>query len=182
MKIISKFKDYYDYLQGVYGVDPKLILDRTQFTPITPSSDYNVYTFFICGYKYQGMFLNGKMLFGDELEPLSRKESYYLNHYDYYIEYGNKSYVRVIKRPLLDMNNINEKYNQPILLRIGIPAEYQIPMLKNFNFIKIIPAEKLWIMLSEWLSKDNSPTVIQSNKDKILSHGFDLKSSFRKTK
>ena len=28
MKIISKFKDFYDYLTGVYGVDPKLVLDR----------------------------------------------------------------------------------------------------------------------------------------------------------
>ena len=27
MKIISKYKDYYDYLQGIYGVDEKLILD-----------------------------------------------------------------------------------------------------------------------------------------------------------
>ena len=33
MKIISKFKDYYDFLQGIYGVDPLLVLDRTKGTP-----------------------------------------------------------------------------------------------------------------------------------------------------
>jgi hypothetical protein len=28
MKIISKHKDYYDYFQGIYGVDKMKILDR----------------------------------------------------------------------------------------------------------------------------------------------------------
>lgn len=28
MKIISKFKDYYDYLVGIYGEDPLLVFDR----------------------------------------------------------------------------------------------------------------------------------------------------------
>ena len=28
MKIISKYKDYYDYLTGIYGVDDKIVLDR----------------------------------------------------------------------------------------------------------------------------------------------------------
>lgn len=31
MKIISKFKDYYDYLIGVYGQDPLKVLDRTKY-------------------------------------------------------------------------------------------------------------------------------------------------------
>lgn len=28
MKVISNFKDYYDYLQGVYGVDEKIVYER----------------------------------------------------------------------------------------------------------------------------------------------------------
>jgi len=28
MKILGKYKDYYDYLQGIYDVDPLLVLDR----------------------------------------------------------------------------------------------------------------------------------------------------------
>ena len=28
MKIIAKVKDYYDYLKGIYGEDPKLVLNR----------------------------------------------------------------------------------------------------------------------------------------------------------
>lgn len=30
MKIISKHKDYYDYLQGIYGVDNYKIYNRTK--------------------------------------------------------------------------------------------------------------------------------------------------------
>ena len=28
MKIIDKYKDYYDYLQGIYGQDPLAVYDR----------------------------------------------------------------------------------------------------------------------------------------------------------
>ena len=30
MKIISKYKDYYDFYVGIYGEDPLLVLDRTK--------------------------------------------------------------------------------------------------------------------------------------------------------
>lgn len=36
MKILSKYKDYYDYLRGVYGEDEKLILDRRQSDSFKP--------------------------------------------------------------------------------------------------------------------------------------------------
>ena len=31
MKILSNYKDYYDYLTGVYGEDPLIVLDRTKY-------------------------------------------------------------------------------------------------------------------------------------------------------
>lgn len=36
MKIISKYKDYYDYLRGIYGEDEKLILDRRRSDSFKP--------------------------------------------------------------------------------------------------------------------------------------------------
>ena len=33
MKIISKYKDYYDYLSGIYGEDPLKVLDRREVDP-----------------------------------------------------------------------------------------------------------------------------------------------------
>ena len=43
MKIISKYKDVYDYLTGIYGEDPLLILDRREFdiNRISASQFYN---------------------------------------------------------------------------------------------------------------------------------------------
>ena len=43
MKIISKFKDYYDYLLGKYGSDPKCVFDRTKKieTAINHQLDFN---------------------------------------------------------------------------------------------------------------------------------------------
>lgn len=37
MRIITKIKDYYDYLQGVYGIDDKVIYDRRDAIYIDPS-------------------------------------------------------------------------------------------------------------------------------------------------
>ena len=56
MKIISKYKDYYDYLQGIWGMDEKLTLDRTEYTT-TPSlksslshPHLSIVRFYICGW------------------------------------------------------------------------------------------------------------------------------------
>lgn len=50
MKIISKFKDYYDYLQGIYGVYPKLVLDKREFNPIQYFESFSVKHLFIGDY------------------------------------------------------------------------------------------------------------------------------------
>lgn len=69
MKIISKYKDYYDYLQGVYGVDELKVLDRRSDNPYTKPDtsidQYNNkdnvyhYTFAICDELYDVYIQNG---------------------------------------------------------------------------------------------------------------------------
>jgi len=71
----------------------------------------------------------------------------------------------------------------PILLSINQSYKpFHYPILKNFELSKVFPPEKIWIMLSEWLSKRKDPIIIdkRTDKEKILSNGFDLKTSFRK--
>ena len=41
MKIIDNKKDYYDYLQGIIGMDEKVVYDRRGSTVIEPSEYYN---------------------------------------------------------------------------------------------------------------------------------------------
>ena len=96
MKIISKYKDYYDYLRGIYGEDPKLILDRRQFDLIRPvpriihKSSCTKYppeevpqpfsvrigTMIIDGVYYKDAFYYGKDLLQFRWE---------YSHYDYYL-------------------------------------------------------------------------------------------------
>jgi hypothetical protein len=40
MKIISKYKDYYDYLQGVLGQDELVVYDRRDAFPIDPTKKW----------------------------------------------------------------------------------------------------------------------------------------------
>jgi len=60
MKIISKYKDYYDFLQGTFGIDEKLILDRTKFHKIE-LSDYDKITLVIGDLVIEGLFVDGSV-------------------------------------------------------------------------------------------------------------------------
>lgn len=109
MKIISKYKDYYDYLQGIYGVDEKLILDRTVESPRSfdpqdytivyskqyvrgkgtidvpkdVSPNYRVIRFCIGDYSIEGMILGNKVLYGEDLASLAIKEEDLYRYRDY---------------------------------------------------------------------------------------------------
>jgi hypothetical protein len=71
MKIISKYKDYYDYLVGIYGVDEKLILDRTDFVLTSKLTNKSKVTFYICGYIIDGYYIDGKFYYGSDLEQFA---------------------------------------------------------------------------------------------------------------
>lgn len=209
MKIISKFKDYYDFLQGIYGIDEKLILDRTDFfrLPYSPTEN-SVIRFWICGYLIEGLYHGGKFLYGDELKNLSsndgkfgtRKQKYYYRFDDmnlfWYMAFPPRyGWTKVAKGPILFENipeppnafqiNIkkkicpNDELNCPILCEEWSGKMEKFPVLSDFEFHKILPAEKIWLMLSEWLGREKIIPNNQNNTEKIISHGFDLKSSFR---
>lgn len=97
MKILSKYKDYYDYLSGIYGEDPLVVLDRTNYTtPTIYSSIGNninseFITLYIGGYVVQGFHYGGKIYYGTDLlqfgtrvdtdEAISKwKRNWYLEH------------------------------------------------------------------------------------------------------
>lgn len=118
MKIISKFKDYYDYLVGIYGVDEKLILDRTKFTSLRFEPTENTrLIFYICGMRVEGIYKNGKFLYGDDLIPYC----YYCNNkLDSFLA-KDKYFVNdlyILKKPEKSKIDYNEKYNCPILKSI----------------------------------------------------------------
>lgn len=199
MKIVSKHKEYYDYLQGVYGIDDKLVLDRTDYykLPYTFSNDKS--TLHIGEVVVEVYWKEGVPYIGEEVEKYSivNKNSFgvypslhgmYNNtsYKDYYfIPSGRYSFIRVLKQPL-DLKDKSPTWKEdcPILLETNQGFK-KFPLLKEFNISKKLSAEIIWVLLTQWLSKqtDKKEKVPEmSDKSKILAAGFDLKTSFRKEK
>lgn len=215
MKIISQYKDYYDYLSGVWGEDPLIVLDRREFSTPKNCLGYNgILKFFIGGYRIEGFQYENKIYFGEDLNQFEMVDKYsrYGDYWDFYwftshIEseyktnglthedfimidkkYKDLSYIRntekiVLKRPIKDLKNINEKFNCPILMLDVSNKVVKNPVLKDFNINSVLPPEEAYQMIYDWLSlqKTKSENILDTRNDKlkIESKGFDNKTSFR---
>lgn len=196
MKIISKYKDYYDYLQGIYGVDEKLVLDRTKFTQsIKYFTDYKIIKFYICDWLVEGIIYNNKILFGKDIEQIAYSYNnnpeyqrwFYKKDTDEYYNILNPRYrieVKVLKQPkkLSETQSINIKLNCPILVET-LKGDYEnFPILKDYNLVDVFSPQDIWLMLSEWIGKSNDKLIVDIRTDiqKLVGKGFDSKTSFRK--
>jgi len=226
MKIISKYKDYYDYLQGIWGMDEKLVLDRTVSSPTPNYLSYlgmpyvSLARFYICGNVVEGVYYQervnalGVFLFGDEIEQRLRvridvtkpRTSFQKDPRYYYImdkesKWWNYS-MKVLKHPtkFLELDHEptggyqqikkiecpNDLLNCPILIEQNPhPKEYdaskcsKFPIMADYGLHKVYPAQDIWIMLGEWLGREKIIPNNQTNGEKVVSNGFDLKTSFR---
>lgn len=210
MRIISKFKDYYDYLQGIYGMDEKLVLDRTEFyrTPQHFIERYDIdiknvelVRFWICDYLVEGCFHNKKFYYGKDLEEISVCTDWERrNEPEYYhipTNYSNNRSIRILKKPTLfrylpkqkqyfrewkEEICPNDSMNCPILIQPNLfDSDHfvKFPILSDFDIHKVFTAFQMWTMLTEWLGREKNITDNRTNKEKILSNGFDLQTSFR---
>jgi hypothetical protein len=202
MKIISKYKDYYDYLQGVWGVDEKLILNRTE-GDAKPSLPNGKNILVICGLIMEFYVFKNVIYMNEELNKINTKKGKWSSWWGvepiYTIHLNNDSEIKhywnhdKIHYPLLskDVYNIypelDEHYkNVPIFLfNHNTKKIFSIfPCLKELGINKHLKAEELWLMLSEWLSNritEKEPIVpVGDDKTRIMAAGFDLKTSFRK--
>lgn len=173
MKIISNFKDYYDFLQA-NGIDEKVVYDRRtevqNWNGDFIKQGYNGPQFIkdketvgvhICGNYIRLKFLNGKYHF-DLQTP---KDGNFIS---------NKN-----TKPF-DVN-INVKYNCPIIVSYNRDL-IKNPKLSLFDFGKFMAPEKLYQLLYDWCSSTFIPEDNRTDKEKIVGNGFDLKHSFRNTK
>lgn len=193
MKIISKYKDYYDYLVGIYGEDSKLVLDRRGFSPIPYIPSINcITTFHIGEWKIQGFWNNNKIYFGKEIElfhnqnrlTLFSLEKEIIKSENYIIPDGKFSNLYCLKEPkYLGDKSPTWKEKCPILEGNRSGYYNHFPILREYNLQKFLPSNDIWLKLSEWLGKQitkNEPVVpVGDDLVRILSSGFDLKTSFR---
>jgi hypothetical protein len=203
MKIISKYKDYYDYLQGIYGVDEKLVLDRrVDYNPASYSTYNGVHVLFICGKVLEFICIKDKFYFGDDMAQFSEeipnskwwwnikniKPTYLINCTN---TRGAWNYNQIFYPHLSeDVHGLYKEVKElskecPIFLYNPIRRDIQMeyPKLDELGINKMIPAHDMWIMLTEWLgqriTRNEPQQPIGDDKVRLVSAGFDLKTSFR---
>jgi len=193
MKIISKYKDYYDYLVGKYGEDPLVVLDRREYElPFFSTDDIQKIDLYVAGKNIQGLYFHGKFYYGNSIEPFStkHKDFLWLKYHDGYEYFAIKSKyfgqnIR-IRKNIID-SDVNIKTGCPILLKKqfvnnkkdDIKNYYKFPILKELGLAPFIEAEDIWVMISNFLSKKDLVIDNRTNNEKIINAGFDLKESFR---
>ena len=238
MKIISKFKDFYDYKVAKYGVDEKLVYTRKTYCEyfqaligkinninidyriseddfnknlkddINPIDEKNIHKILFIGEKLIHLFFteNGVYTHFDiknenDLRKLNdfqyKKEITFKNEkkfsifskfgsdWDYLLSYNRKKLITS------DIDKDDIILNEPMLLieLIGKSKSSRYLYIYKFTYNPVlsklgvyIDEDFIWQSLVEFLSnkrseKEISPEV--SNENKILSKGFDLKTSFR---
>ena len=237
MKIISKFKDFYDYKVTKYGVDEKLVYTRVTknfrnsprlFSINKTQPDYNNKILFV-GDKIVLIFKTEEKLYTqfdlEDIELLKAKNSnvrvknfsYYMKDSEITFLDGNTIFVNSFinidlydllkmnrktfynffiknKKDFFDIDEENNFFNEPIVLIEFLEnvtdhdnrrstSVYKKTYNLNLSQMGIyIDEDFIWQSLVEFLSNKRSEKEISpeaSNENKILSKGFDLKTSFR---
>jgi len=176
MLIISKkYKDYYDYLQGIYGVDKKVVLDRSKSEGFVPS-DRTGFTLHLCDFAYDCWFQDKEYFWCERIKEVAQRK-YYFD--DTYTMPDGRTHLRDKVIP----SNINKKYNCPIVVTYRFDKNScNYPTLKNLNFVSVLSAKEVYLKLATWLSKEPEVLDTRTNEEKIQTNGFDIKKSFRHRK
>jgi hypothetical protein len=167
MKIISKHKDYYDHLVSHYGYDDHIVYDRRNDKPL----DYkwiDRFYFYICGVLHPVLRIKEDFVFSADDPRISKG--------------GSGSWDRLWLSKNRDKpSKLNAQMRQPVLCEIDTNRIF-IPRLQDFGFASYIPPhemyEKIYAFLG-WLKDNPAPPDNQTDKQKVVSHGFDVKKSFR---
>lgn len=202
MKIISNFKDYYDYIINKYGVDDKIVFYRNNKKILIPSKKTQ-----------NNFFFNESYLINDE-----GKRAYFENDVTSEIlikrlflyfcgEYYLIELVKKIdkKKNSTNSTNISKEFKKfgfedyfienniatsliydsymDENLNFGYKVELN-PKLINLNFQSLFEPEQVYQNIEQYLGKikvKDSHFYID-NENKIKQAGFDVKTSFRKRK
>lgn len=184
MLIKSNFKDYYDFLQGKYGVDTKVVYERVQeiarymnwvkqgHVPHHKTSPYSSVRIAFCGVMYPMWFINGEMHTPFEARELhsSKIPKDFL-----WAHKGTLGYCKEYKEP----TNLNDKYNCPVILLGWMSEVVKNARLSDYNFGRFVEPEEAYTKIYDFLIRE---PVIKDNRtdvEKVVSAGFDKKTSFR---
>ncbi len=189
MKIISKYRDYYDHLVGYYGFDETRVYDRRNDCKNLPSplpgkypNSTHHYLIAICGTLYPIVEHKSRLYHAAEDLPddVLKDYKHFLSLYGFKKNHNFPSGSR-------PKTQINIKTRQPAVLVetswvYDIRASDFIPNLSQFGIPSVLDAHSCYQQIYNflgWLKDNPVPPNNQTNEEKIVSHGFDLKHSFR---
>lgn len=209
MKIISKHKDYFDYYQGIFGMDESKVYvrgDVLQYNPpdeystLNPPKDETVYDFYICGKQYRILEFRGTFYHtAEELEILDKRLQIIerekwgrrysgsgIQFTNWRSKYDDDRYQKEYNATNGINTDLNIKHREPILINqkrgYHDDKDVSVPLLSSFNFHKVLDAKTVYIEVETFLGwlVDNPPLPdTQTNIGKVESHGFDKTYSFR---
>ena len=204
MYIIDKNKDYYDYFKGIYGIDKTITYDRRgsavlsemslmeHITPFEMNRTEGTYTFILEVGTVQYLF-KAKILFRitDIYSSMARPYrgkfeliKVFKDHKHYFpkeisLVPVNTPHIWSWKRHEGDTYSAVKSFSDLDVLE---DKRIDNPILKDTSIASLIPPMDIWIELTNFISSkynDKTVTIVNSDVDKAVNHGFDKKTSFR---
>ena len=199
MKILSRFKDYYDYLAHQYGIDEKVIFKRDSFSETKFNFDLkvpNVRAFITAEVSFAYLVVNGLgYIIYNKRDGRATKVYFYGDDIDLDKKLKQYNKPRLIQPNYVAFNlpNVDE-----LVRMVGSPTfiitefnTYEVgtvriakkaPNLGDLGFAKYKDAYTMYQETACYIGKvfgSVEPPIQISDKDRIVAHGFDLKTSFR---
>lgn len=202
MKIKSKFKDYYDYISYQYGGgDEKCAYERSPVKEILYDVGRSRLLYRMqramnsstgCSDNISGRWVivaGEAFLISNESFKhkfmLARQPSDLIERYSWLFDSEVISerfkhteftkWCKIVGAPVFTISSIYSKDGKIYVCE-------NVPVLGDYGFASIIPAEQMYQNISMFITNElteqmEMPTM--SDKEKIVSHGFDNKTSFR---
>lgn len=199
MKIISKYKDYYDYYQGIFGIDESKVYDRRSAVRMIVPRDGEVQALHVCigGREYTFYHYANKFYYTPEevmkMRSILNEENVKYNKY--VIWYRKRTLynetledLKKIWKPYEDTDK-NKITREPVIAYWSGYGSWKtrwfVPILGDLPVTKVLDPKEVYILVEGFLGwlVDNPPLPdTQTNENKIVQHGFDTKQSFRHRK
>lgn len=197
MYIISKHKDYYDYLSQIYGVDKKVVYHRhpaeeeaitqTFFSErkLNRNSEENNYQFYF-----------DEIWLCDEVYPLIRVSRSYSDETLLYYSYEHliadwpevkPAPSKWVYKDMFEEHFVvntskakyNTKYASPQLLAHRGKV-YKDIILKDYDFQRVMSPEQVFQLVAMFMAaQPEPPQTIPTDLHRFEAKGFDKKTSFR---
>lgn len=203
MHIKSPFVDYYDWVQNIDPIPGDVVYDRSPMAQSNPLGERpNLF-----GYKpellcyFSDFSLPNRLDRKFEQEYIVVSDALYVRHFD--SEFKKKvltktnsnpesilALSRMVGQPVFRIADVIHSYNWGETRKFGESeritiVDRKIPILADYGFPKIEDSHVMFSKIDYFVrnlkyeNPDITPATPMENKDKIVSHGFDLKQSFR---